>query len=391
MSAWRPQQYRGEALASGADPVVVENATRSGEYTVAGNRDRPPVLSLRHLAHMADVPYVYLRNVVSRGKVDAYRSGEEFDPYRLFRIHKRVSTGCKRYRVICVPDPMLLRVQSWIASRILRTAITHRASTAFAQGDDIRSAAQIHCSARWLIKLDVENFFESITEIAGYRAFLSLGYQPLVAFELARICTRIRQHHGIYRNSRWRTQTWKYGIWDYSARRLGYLPQGAPTSPMLSNLCVAGLDEEIDAIATAHGLRYSRYADDISLSTTGRDFTRLKAVTVVRAVYNAMAKQGLSPNRGKTQVRPPGSRKVVLGLLVDGPRPRLTRQFKASLRMHLHFLCRPEVGPVRHAGNRGFESIIGLRSHVRGLIAHAQMVEPEYADGCLAAFGRIVW
>ena len=383
MSSWRPQRYRREALQSGADPAIVDRATRTGAYTTAQHQNRPPVLSLRHLAHLADVSYKLLRDVVSR---------RASDPYRLFRIHNRVTTGCKRYRVICVPNPALSRAQSWIAQSILQTATPHHASTAFARGDDIVSAAQVHHNARWLIKLDVENFFESISEISVYRVFFSLGYQPLVAFELARLCTRVRRRSDIYKkNPRWRSRSQGHKISAYTTEQLGYLPQGAPTSPMLSNLSVAAFDDDVDAIATEHGLRYSRYADDVSLSTPRSSFSRAQAVQVIRKVYKAMVQHGLSPNRGKTQIRPPGSRKVVLGLLVDGPKPRLTRKFKSRLRMHLYYLNRSDIGPAGHAENRGFDSIIGLLAHVRGLIAHAQLVEPEYADARLAEFNKIVW
>ena len=382
MNSWRPQQYRRDAIETGADRRIVELAVRTGALTVAKHRDRPPVLSLGHLAHMVDVPYAFLRRVVSRG---------EFDPYRLFRIRKRVTSGRKRYRIICVPDPQLVRTQTWIARNILRTAAPHLSSTAFAQGDDIVSAAEIHCDARWLIKLDMESFFESITEISAYRVFRGLGYQPLVAFELGRLCTRVRRLHGICKNHRWRGRSWNSKIPAYSSRELGYLPQGAPTSPMLSNLSVAGFDGDVDKIAKQHGLRYSRYADDISLSTQSASFLRTDSIKVMRKVYGAMVRHGLSPNRGKTQIRPPGTRKIVLGLLVDGPKPRLTKEFKSRIRMHLYYLNHSEIGPVRHAENRGFESIIGLRAHVRGLIAHAQLVEPEYGRVRLEEFKRIVW
>ncbi len=382
MSSWSPQHYRHEALESGADPVIVEHAVRTGAYTIRQRGDRPPVLSLGHLAHMTDVSYEFLRAVVSR---------DELDPYRLFRIRKRATTASKRYRVICVPDHALLRTQTWIAQNILRTATPHHTSTAFAKGNNIVFAAQVHCNARWLIKLDVENFFESITEIAPYRVFLSLGYQPLVAFELARLCTRVRRRPGILKNPRWRRRPKGYKIGAYYSEELGYLPQGAPTSPMLSNLSVATFDECVYAVANAHGLRYSRYADDISLSTPSASFSRAKAVKVIRKVYEAMVKHGLSPNRGKTQIRPPGSRKIVLGLLVDGPKPRLTKEFKSRLRMHLYYLNHPKIGPARHAENRGFDSIIGLWAHVRGLIAHAQLIEPEYAGIRLEEFSNIVW
>ena len=335
-----------------------------------------------HLAYMVDVPWEFLRTVVSRG---------DLNPYRLFRIRKRSTTGSKRYRVICVPDVRLLRTQTWIAQNILRTASPHHAITAFALGDDIISASEIQCNARWLIKLDVENFFESINEISAYRVFVSLDYQPLVAFELGRLCTRLRVRPGICKNPRWRSRAWNHKIGAYYSGELGYLPQGAPTSPTLSNLSVAEFDEDLETIAKANDLRYSRYADDISLSTQDPSFRRTKAVTIIRKVYGAMVKHGLSPNHGKTQIRPPGSRKIVLGLLVDGPRPRVTKEFKSRIRMHLYYLNHPNIGPVRHAENRGFDSIIGLRAHVRGLTAHAQLVEPEYAGARLEEFNNIAW
>lgn len=359
----------------------MEYAARTGARTVQRHKDGTPVFSLGHLAHMAEVPYQFLRSSVSR----------RIDPYRLFRIRKRSASGTERYRVICIPDPALLRVQSWITRNILDGTIPHIASTAFAKGNNIVSAAHVHCNARWLIKLDIRHFFESITEISVYRVFLALGYQPLVALELARICTRVRSRPGIYMNGRWHARSWKYKIYDYENWRLGYLPQGAPTSPMLSNLSVTEFDEDVDTVASIAGLKYSRYADDLTLSVDCRTFSRSKAAKVIGEIYVIMAKHGFSPNKTKTQVRPPGARKVVLGLLVDGSIPRLPKEFKSGLRMHLHYLNHPDFGPVRHAEKRNFDSILGLRSYVRGLIAYAQQVEPDYARGCLEEFHKVNW
>ncbi len=382
MNSWRPQQYRTEALYRGGDPRVVENATKTGEITVSRNQDLTPVLSLRHLAYLTDVPYNFLREIVSRNGIDHYQ---------LFRIHKKSKSGDQRYRVICIPDPRLLRVQKWIAQNILRNATPHRASTAFSRNDNIVTAAKVHTNARWLIKLDVENFFESITEISAYRVFLFQGYQPLVAFELARVCTRQRTRLGINRSLRWCRRSQYHCIPAYVSCSLGYLPQGAPTSPMLSNLSVREFDNELDSIASLYGLNYSRYADDICFSTQSQSFSRKQSVFIVRKVYKAMVKYGLSPNRAKTQIIPPGARKVVLGLLVDGECPRLSREFKSRIRMHLYYLNHPKFGPNKHAKRRGFDSVLGLHAHVRGLIAHAQLVEPHYANACLLEFNNITW
>jgi RNA-directed DNA polymerase len=160
---------------------------------------------------------------------------------------------------------------------------------------------------------------------------------------------------------------------------------------MLANLAVRALDEAVTAIADRRGLIYTRYADDLTLSTRDPAFTRKLASKAIGEIYAVMGRVGLSPNVTKTRVAPPGARKVVLGLLVDGQTPRLTRDFKASLRQHLYYLRRKEFGPARHALRRRFVAISGLRHHIRGLIAFAGQIEPEYGRRCLREFAEIDW
>jgi RNA-directed DNA polymerase len=267
MAVWRPQSYRQRGRELVIDPTVLDNATAIGAAIIAVNPALPPVFSLRHLAYLTDVSYEMLRDIVSRSPRE---------PYRIFRIQKRpAELGEHRYRTICAPEPGLLRVQRWIAQRILRYGHPHHASVAYAKGDTIYAAAQPHCRCRWLIKLDVRNFFESIPEIAAYRVFQELGYQPLPAFELARLCTRLGTATPLRRRKRWRVDPQKYvAITACQHHRMGHLPQGAPTSPMLANLAVRAFDEAVSEIADRHGLVYTRYADDLTLSTRDEAFDR---------------------------------------------------------------------------------------------------------------------
>jgi hypothetical protein len=84
-----------------------------------------------------------------------------------------------------------MSLQRWMNENILQHAALHEASVAFSNGDTIREAAAAHCECEWLIKVDIRNFFESITEAQVFRVFESIGYQPLIAFEMARLCTRV--------------------------------------------------------------------------------------------------------------------------------------------------------------------------------------------------------
>ncbi|MGH8508245.1 MAG: reverse transcriptase family protein, partial [Gammaproteobacteria bacterium] len=139
-------------------------------------------------------------------------------------------------------------------------------------------------------------------------------------------------------------------------------------------------DKRAVGISDAHGLVYSRYADDLCLSTDNSTFSRGEATTVIGKIYRVMTDFGLSPNITKTRVSPPGGRKVTLGLLVDGSEPKLTREFRASLRQHIYYITHPTIGPAKHAAVRRFDSVMGLRNHIQGLISYARHIDPSFAD-----------
>ena len=383
MEPWRPHAFRNEAQKRCLDDETIDAALRIGNEIRRRNSNVAVIFTLRHLSHLADVDWKYLRKIASRA---------EQKPYRLFRIEKR--TGAKgedsRYRVICVPDPGLLRVQHWLAKNVLRYGNCHPRSFAYAPKSDVVRAAAEHCNARWLIKLDIVNFFESISEKDAYEVFLRFGYQPLLAFEMARICTRL----GRRTKSRAKLQLTReprdglpYTEWS----DMGHLPQGAPTSPMLSNLAVVKLDEDLSQVAEQGGLTYTRYADDITFSTSSKEFSRNDATTIVALCYEIIASHGFSPNTAKTKVVPPRARKIVLGLNVDGQHPRLGKSYKKQLRQHLYYLSTGARAVLEHSKRRNFVSVAGLRNHLRGRIAYACRVEPMFGQQCLRAFEKIEW
>ena len=382
MPNWRSQLYKKQGKERGHPDNVLNNAIATVELLHNHSNRLPPVLSLKHLSVLSDVSYQFLRDLVAR---------EGPESYRLFRIRKYPLPGeGNRYRSIAVPEPPLMQVQRWIDRNILANAQADKSSVAFSSGDSIITAASHHCGARWLVKLDIKSFFESISERQVYRVFVNMRYQPLVAFEMARICTRVRT--GITRSMRWYTWSPHWNtISAYHATEQGYLPQGAPTSPRLSNLAVVDFDKSLRQIAKRQGLIYTRYADDLCFSTTSSDFSRKDASQLIGKVYKIMGSIGFSPNKTKTHIASPRSRKVILGLLVDRDQPRLTREFKLRIRQHLHYLTHPDFGPARHAQANCSASIYGLRNHVRGLLAFAASVEPDYADNQMRLFETIKW
>lgn len=374
---WDSQHFMRGARAAGRDEKSISAAISISKAIKQVSPDLPVIFSLSHLAHLVDVSPKKLRPIVDRMS----------DPYRHFRLRKKSGgKGSKapkrRYRDIYAPQPDILRTQRWIAQNILNVLQLHQSSFGFAPGSDMLDAATLHCGCAWLLKMDVSNFFESITERQAYRVFRGCGYTALLSFELARLCTRStdRRHYFHLTESEY----------PHPEAIEGYLPQGAPTSPMLANLTVHSLDVRLKKISEELGWKYSRYADDLAFSTE-KIMSRTEALKLKGIVEAAIESSGLSPNHSKTRISPPGARKVLLGVLIDRERPRLTRKFKDNVETHVYALTSEKIGVQAHKEKRGFSSTTGMRHHVRGLIAFAHHVDKNYAKILYADFNRIKW
>jgi RNA-directed DNA polymerase len=175
-----------------------------------------------------------------------------------------------------------------------------------------------------------------------------------------------------------------------SAKITGTSPPGALTSAMLANLAVKALDVHLAQMAEDKGWLYTRYADDLAFSRID-DVARTSAIQLVKLVEMALTTFHLTPQRPKTSIASPGARKILLGVLVDRERPRLTRRFRDNLETHLYALTSTKLGAAAHMRNRGFASKIGMRRHVGGLLAFAHQVDPAYAAKEYQLFNSIDW
>jgi len=375
MSITTPQRYRALGLEREVDPNVLKNAISAIEQIASVNPQLFPLLSLNHLSHVTGLSYGFLRESVGR------RAGR----YRHFYMRKKIP-GRRNLRMISVPDRKTRICQRWISENILSVAQPHSSSFAYHPDSNSVWAAQVHVNARWLVKVDVLDFFHSITEHQVYEVFRSLGYARLLSFEMARLCTMANERMPKDRaNEKYLDAV----IDSYYSPHLGILPQGAPTSPMLSNLVMRGTDRKLTELAAKVGMRYSRYADDIVFSCEN-DRTRSEINCTKRSILQILNEEGFRPNLRKTVVRGPADRKVVLGLLVDGPRPRLTKEFKDNIRLHLYYLRHPNHGPASHAKSRN-TSVSRLHHHIFGLICWARAVDPSYGLEILSEFESVAW
>ncbi len=324
----------------------------------------PVIFTLRHLAKITTVEYGVLRATVERRRESAN--------YRMFAVKKR--SGGRRHIHAVTGD--LFKVQQFINLELLQKLKPHPASYAFHAEGGIRKCASVHCGARWIFQYDLENFFHTLSESDAYQVFMNAGYRPLLAFELARLCTTTRlpghlKHHLWPKRIRATHKTYQFYLERSGAT--GVLPQGAPTSPMLSNLAAFSLDEKLTTFADQHGFVYTRYADDLTFSAGGELPERMSIGDIHRSVVGIIRKCGFRENTKKTRVAGPGSKKVVLGLLVDGLIPRLSKETYKRIDRHLHAVQIYRLAAV--AEHEKFDSAIGFYNHLAGLIAFVKDVD----------------
>jgi len=329
----------------------------------------PVIFSLGHLAKIVGADYQFLHDTVNR-KRDAAN-------YRMFAIHKR--SGGRRF--IHAVSGSLLSFQQFLNNDILQKIRPHTCSFAFHSDGGIRNCASRHCGARWLFQFDLADFFYSISEIRAYHVFKKLGYKNLLAFEFARLCTTTHLPKSVVRKLT--SKYWNYEIIEFEEGEtklpymnirnpIGVLPQGAPTSPMISNLAAFSLDEKLHHYALSNGFVYTRYADDLTFSANL--LPKAKSVRKIqREIIDLIRKSGYVENLKKIRIAGPGSKKIVLGLLVDGERPRISKEVYKRIDRHLY--ATEKFGLGETAEHEGFDSAYGFYNHLLGLLSYVKDVD----------------
>lgn len=334
------------------------------------NKGLPVIFSLGHLSKILGVSYIFLRNSIMEGNT--------YHVYKQFRIKKNSGGG----RLIHSPMSPLIEVQRFINKEILQQCEIHPCAYAFRKGKKIRQCAEQHCGAKYLFRYDIKDFFHQITEKQVYKVFRGLGYKKLLSFELARLCTV-----NIGDTTLSLATEYEDAPYHYKTEQARVLPQGAPTSPMLSNLAIKDLDAELFEFALNHNLVFTRYADDIVFSMTKLPVGFTKS-SLNYEIKKIIRKHKFQLNEKKSHISGLGSRKVVLGLLVDGPKPRVLREVYKTIDNYL-FIAK-KCNNLRDAANFfQFRSPRGFREHVIGLLGYIRDVEKERGMKLLEIFEHI--
>ncbi|GEJ39239.1 hypothetical protein FPKKA176_contig00107-0001 [Flavobacterium psychrophilum] len=354
--------------------LFIENANaekRSAEYLTKtlnyidrlSAQNLPVIFSTKHLAQLLNIEYHELNNIIENRTYF----------YTYYLIKKRT----KGHRRIIAPYSNISEVQNWIKNNILDNLTTNINSTAYQKGNSISNNAKIHENNQVIFNIDLENFFETITERRIYGVFKSIGYTKNVAIDLAKICTTIiSQEKFDDLNDDVKTH-----FEDYIKLNECVLPQGACTSPTLSNLICRKLDIRLSKLANKLGIQYSRYADDITFSGS------LEKLPNIKLLKKIIEEEKFKVNDNKVKLLKKGNRQMVTGLLVDG-KVRVPQKYKKEIFRHLRF-CE-KFGGFTHFNKINPEKSF-RKEWLHGKICFVHSVEPEIAKIMFQKLKDINW
>lgn len=271
---------------------------------------------IRTLADLSEDYGVLNRHELIRYADEDYRAAHCYTAMPIPRRNGEV-------RMLHVPSPKLKAFQRYLL-RLLEEAELEESAAAYRKGRDLRMHAQRHTGAAMLLKMDIADFFGSITFSKVFRAVdRGLAQSPWVG-----------PHSREYERDSPAACTYNNELSWYIAQFCtlnGVLPQGAPTSPVLSNLVFVSLDRRIASYCEKRNISYSRYSDDLIFSG---DFAPLGLIGFVRQILSA---SGYVVNEKKTVIAGAGRQKNVTGAVVN-QRPQAPKEYRQSIRQEIYYI-----------------------------------------------------
>ena len=269
--------------------------------------------------------------------------------YHIFEI-----SGKNKKRKITAPSKPIKLRQQWILSEILEKNRVSNNCHGFVRNRSILTNAKKHVGHKNILNIDIKDFFPSITQKMVVNEFPKMGYENSASEALAEIrCFENR------------------------------LPQGAPTSPYMSNLILKEMDDELDKFARHRKITYTRYADDMSFSSDVDIFY------ILQDLCNIINKYSFQINEKKTCYYPDPHRKIVTGLIVKEGKVRIPKKFKRKLKQEIYYCQR--FGVQQHLENTGNCERIGFKEYLYGKAYYVVMVEPEIGKKFLQQLDQISW
>ncbi len=276
---------------------------------------------------------------------------------RVHYVHFSVPKKSGGTRTLSAPHRSLAAVQRWILQEIVARLPVEAPAQGFIAGRSILTNAIPHSRRTIVVNMDLEGFFPSIGFARVRSVFQRAGYSPAVATILALLCTECPRRAVVYDGVGYHVATGPRG-----------LPQGACTSPGLSNQVARRLDRRFAGLAAKLQLTYTRYADDLTFS--GGDDLEGRVGYLLARIRHITEDEGFKVNEAKTRVLRQGTAQTVTGLVVND-RPGVGRAEVRRLRAILH---RARTEGLETQNTEGRPNFVAW---LRGKIAFVEMVRPE--------------
>lgn len=240
-------------------------------------------------------------------------------------------------RKLLVPDALLRTIQRNLLHHVLEEFQISEFACAYKKGTSIVDNARPHVGAKLVLKLDIQDFFDQITWILVYQnAFPGTHFPPAIRKMLTEFCC-VRDR----------------------------LPQGAPTSPTVSNLVMCPFDVHMGEWCREREIRYTRYCDDLTFSGV------FAPEEVIRKVRGFLQVYGFELNRKKTRVLGRGNAQSVTGIVVN-EKAQVSRAYRRKLRQEVYLFDR--YGIKTEEGPKNDEK---ERMRLLGKMRYVLSVNPE--------------
>jgi hypothetical protein len=342
---------------------------RDGDDARLQERQLPILRTPEDLATWLGIPLGKLAWLIHRFSANS-RPASEREAHYHFRWERKRAGG---WRLIEAPKATLKEVQCRIFEEILSRIPAHPSAHGFVPGRSIVTNAAEHVGKPIVVRLDLTNFYPTVTLARVAAIFRTIGYSREASVWMARLCTSSLP------------QTAAFPEGSASAIRPylpAHLPQGACTSPALANLSAFSLDVRLSGLARSFGGTYTRYADDLTFS--GPAGFRRALPNFLPLVEQVIREERFRSNKTKRRIIRSNCRQMVTGVVVND-RTNVRRADYDQLKALLTNCLRHGAQSQNRDGRDNFAA------WVRGRIAHVQSLNAARGSKLLALYQQIDW
>ncbi|WP_270597932.1 retron St85 family RNA-directed DNA polymerase [Enterococcus asini] len=319
--------FERKALKNGKSQNYINKNLQYAEILVGNNV--PIIYNADHLGLLIGIKASYFYKVTNEDKLF----------YRKFSIKKKNGDS----RVLHEPLPNLKIIQKWILENILYKLEVSKFAKAYIPDRSVKDNVRFHKNQKYVFKLDIKDFFSSISEKYVYKIFKNLGYTESLSVLLSKLCTL-----------------------------KGVLPQGASTSAYLSNLILFEFDKSVSLYCLERNIRYTRYADDLTFSGEF-NYERL-----LKFIHYKLEVLGLKLNQSKTRLLRQNQAQMITGIVVN-EKIQVPKDYRRKIRLEVYYIRKFGIYNHLKSNHSKVDAKTYLKS-LNGKINYCLFINPNDLD-----------